>query len=65
MATLDVAEKQPYIHRLTRLGAATQLEGLSLADAKQGVDPPQLMLTAHRGSRTKTNEQTTRQRHGP
>ena len=31
MATLDVAEKQPYIHRLTRLGAAAQLEGRSLA----------------------------------
>jgi 2-hydroxychromene-2-carboxylate isomerase len=30
MATLDVAEHQPYIHRLTRLGAAAQLEGLSL-----------------------------------
>ena len=27
MATLDVAEHQPYIHRLTRLGAAAQLEG--------------------------------------
>ena len=35
MATLDVAEHQPYIHRLTRLGAAAQLEGRSLefADA--------------------------------
>lgn len=31
MATLEVAEKQPYIHRLTRLGAAAQLEGRSLA----------------------------------
>src|SRR4029453_6157473 len=31
MTTLDVAEHQPYIHRLTRLGAATQLEGRSLA----------------------------------
>jgi 2-hydroxychromene-2-carboxylate isomerase len=30
MATLDVAEDQPYIHRLTRLGAAAQLEGRSL-----------------------------------
>jgi 2-hydroxychromene-2-carboxylate isomerase len=30
MATLDVAEKQPYIHRLTRLGAAAQLEGRAL-----------------------------------
>jgi 2-hydroxychromene-2-carboxylate isomerase len=30
MTTLDVAEKQPYIHRLTRLGAAAQLEGRSL-----------------------------------
>jgi 2-hydroxychromene-2-carboxylate isomerase len=30
MATLDVAENQPYIHRLTRLGAAAQLEGRSL-----------------------------------
>ena len=31
MTTLDVAENQPYIHRLTRLGAAAQLEGRSLA----------------------------------
>ncbi|MBR0692320.1 2-hydroxychromene-2-carboxylate isomerase [Bradyrhizobium lablabi] len=30
MATLDVAEHQPYIHRLTRLGAAAQLEDRSL-----------------------------------
>ena len=30
MATLDVAENQPYIHRLTRLGAAAQAEGCSL-----------------------------------
>jgi len=30
MATLEVAEHQPYIHRLTRLGAAAQLEGRSL-----------------------------------
>jgi 2-hydroxychromene-2-carboxylate isomerase len=30
MATLEVAEYQPYIHRLTRLGAAAQLEGRSL-----------------------------------
>jgi 2-hydroxychromene-2-carboxylate isomerase len=30
MATLDVAENQPYIHRLTRLGAAVQIEGCSL-----------------------------------
>ncbi|MBA7474599.1 MAG: 2-hydroxychromene-2-carboxylate isomerase [Bradyrhizobium icense] len=30
MATLDVAVDQPYIHRLTRLGAAAQLEGRSL-----------------------------------
>ena len=30
MATLDVAEHQPYIHRLTRLGAAAQAEGHSL-----------------------------------
>ena len=30
MTTLDVAEKQPYIQRLTRLGAAAQLEGRSL-----------------------------------
>jgi len=30
MTTLDVAENQPYIHRLTRLGAAAQLEGRSL-----------------------------------
>jgi 2-hydroxychromene-2-carboxylate isomerase len=31
MATLEVADKQPYIHRLTRLGAAGQLEGRALA----------------------------------
>ncbi|WP_375786242.1 2-hydroxychromene-2-carboxylate isomerase [Bradyrhizobium sp. Pha-3] len=31
MTTLDVAEHQPYIHRLSRLGAAAQLEGRSLA----------------------------------
>ena len=31
MATLEVAEHQPYIHRLTRLGAAAQIEGRSLA----------------------------------
>ena len=31
MTTLDVAENQPHIHRLTRLGAAAQLEGRSLA----------------------------------
>jgi 2-hydroxychromene-2-carboxylate isomerase len=30
MATLEVAEHQPCIHRLTRLGAAAQLEGRSL-----------------------------------
>ena len=30
MATLEVAEHQPYIHRLTRLGAMAQLEGRSL-----------------------------------
>ena len=30
MATLDVAEAQPYIGRLTRLAAAAQLEGRSL-----------------------------------
>lgn len=30
MATLDVAENQPYIHRLTRLGAAAQLDARSL-----------------------------------
>jgi len=33
MATLDVAENQPYIHRLTRLGAAAQLEARSLVFA--------------------------------
>jgi 2-hydroxychromene-2-carboxylate isomerase len=33
MATLDVTAHQPYIHRLTRLGAAAQLEGRSLAFA--------------------------------
>jgi 2-hydroxychromene-2-carboxylate isomerase len=39
MATLDVAEHQPYIHRLTRLGAAAQLESraLSFVDAISGV----------------------------
>ena len=31
MTTLEVAEQQPYIHRLTRLGAAAQIEGRSLA----------------------------------
>lgn len=31
METLDVADHQPYIHRLTRLGAAAQLDGRSLA----------------------------------
>jgi 2-hydroxychromene-2-carboxylate isomerase len=31
MATLEVADKQPYIHRLTRLGAAAQMEGRALA----------------------------------
>ena len=30
MATLEVAKQQPYIHRLTRLGALAQLEGRSL-----------------------------------
>ena len=30
LATLAVAEHQPYIHRLTRLGAAAQLEGRAL-----------------------------------
>ena len=30
METLDVATDQPYIHRLTRLGAAAQTEGRSL-----------------------------------
>ena len=30
MATLEIAAHQPYIHRLTRLGAAAQLEGKSL-----------------------------------
>ena len=29
MATLEVAKQQPYIHRLTRLGALAQLEGRS------------------------------------
>jgi 2-hydroxychromene-2-carboxylate isomerase len=33
MTTLDVADNQPYIHRLTRLGAAAQLEGRSLGFA--------------------------------
>jgi 2-hydroxychromene-2-carboxylate isomerase len=31
LTTLDVAEHQPYIHRLTRLGAAAQVEGGALA----------------------------------
>jgi 2-hydroxychromene-2-carboxylate isomerase len=31
MATLEVAQHQPYIHRLTRLGAAAQLQGRALA----------------------------------
>ena len=30
MTTLDVAEHQPHIHRLTRLGAAAQTDGRSL-----------------------------------
>jgi 2-hydroxychromene-2-carboxylate isomerase len=30
MTTFDIAENQPYIHRLTRLDAAAQLEGRSL-----------------------------------
>jgi 2-hydroxychromene-2-carboxylate isomerase len=30
LTTLDVAEHQPYIYRLTRLGAAAQLEGRAL-----------------------------------
>jgi len=33
LATLEVAEHQPYIHRLTRLGAMAQLEGRSLVFA--------------------------------
>jgi len=31
LATLEVAEHQPYIHRLTRLGAMAQLEGRALS----------------------------------
>jgi 2-hydroxychromene-2-carboxylate isomerase len=31
MTTLEVATEQPYIHRLTRLGAMAQLEGRALA----------------------------------
>ncbi|MEY9180426.1 2-hydroxychromene-2-carboxylate isomerase [Bradyrhizobium sp. USDA 326] len=31
LTTLEVAAEQPYIHRLTRLGAMAQLEGRSLA----------------------------------
>ncbi len=31
MSTLEVAAEQPYIHRLTRLGAATQQDGRALA----------------------------------
>jgi 2-hydroxychromene-2-carboxylate isomerase len=34
MATLEVAAEQPYIHRLTRLGALAQLEGRSLVFVK-------------------------------
>jgi len=34
MATLEVAENQPYIHRLTRLGAAAQREDRALAFAE-------------------------------
>ncbi len=30
LATLEVAEQQPYIHRLTRLGAMAQMEGRAL-----------------------------------
>jgi len=33
IATLEVAAQQPYIHRLTRLGAAAQIEGRALAFA--------------------------------
>jgi 2-hydroxychromene-2-carboxylate isomerase len=33
MTTLEVADKQPFIHRLTRLGAAAQIEGRALAFA--------------------------------
>ena len=33
LTTLEVAEHQPYIHRLTRLGAMAQLEGRSLVFA--------------------------------
>ena len=33
-ATRKVAAEQPYIHRLTRLGAAAQIEGRSLAFAR-------------------------------
>ena len=33
MTTLDVAENQPHIHRLTRLGAAAQAAGRSLVFA--------------------------------
>jgi 2-hydroxychromene-2-carboxylate isomerase len=33
MTTLEVAEHQPYIHRLTRLAAAAQLDGRALAFA--------------------------------
>jgi 2-hydroxychromene-2-carboxylate isomerase len=34
MTTLKVAAEQPYIHRLTRLGAAAQIEGRSLEFAE-------------------------------
>jgi len=33
MTTLEVADKQPFIHRLTRLGAAAQIEGQALVFA--------------------------------
>src|ERR1700738_21859 len=34
MTTLEIAAEQPYIHRLTRLGAATQIEGRALEFAE-------------------------------
>jgi 2-hydroxychromene-2-carboxylate isomerase len=34
MTTFEIAAEQPYIHRLTRLGAAAQIEGRSLEFAE-------------------------------
>jgi hypothetical protein len=37
MTTLEIAAEQPYIYRLTRLGAAAQIEGRSLEFADASV----------------------------